>query len=140
MNLKNEINAAFDEYVHENYADNADMRHAIKSHPRRQRFLENLETEFRKVRIMNIGKGKKFYKPETIRWAVKQMMGFFVSSMELEANERVASDAEKARVKSEAEDMRDIDRTLEGKPSGDYADIVQVVGDGDAELKTQNKA
>ena len=109
-----------------------DVKSGVLSHERKEVFLTNVRKQINEIRKKRLMLGKRPLEDAEYIWIVESMTEMFVGASKLMFDERVKSDAEKTRLKKEADEIKDIESTLAGKPSGDYADIVKIVGDGDA--------
>lgn len=113
----------------------ADLKTAAKNHPARKIMFENLNKQLMDVRALRLKEGKGPLLDSTVDWFIAEMTQMYVNQVKAVFELKAKSDAEKTRLKREADDKADIDATIAGTPQGDYADIVQAIGDGDAALK-----
>ena len=110
----------------------SDVKTGILSHERKELFLTNVEKQINEVRAKRLQLGRRPLQDPEYIWAIESMTEMFVGASIKYHDERIKSDAEKTRVKRESDNIADLESTIAGKPQGDYADIVQAVGDGDA--------
>lgn len=108
-----------------------DVKAGVLNHERKESFFKNMKAEINKIREARLKHGKKPLTDDQITWMIRSMTRFFVIGVKAEADHRIASAAEKTRQKTEADNLADLDATVSGKPQGDYAEIVSIVGDGD---------
>jgi hypothetical protein len=134
MNLDKIVRSTFVKTI--NKLDiSGDIKSAAQTHETKEKFITNLKTQINNARKQRLAVGKKPFKDSSFIWWVEQMTGFYVGTVQQYFEQRSKSDAEKTRVKREADEKADIDATIAGKPQGDYADILTAVGDGDAVSK-----
>lgn len=117
----------------------ADVKSGILSHERKELFLSNVRKQINEIRATRLRLGKRPFEDSEYIWMIESMTEMFVGASIKFYEDRAKSSAEKTRIKTEIDDVNDMESTLAGKPQGDYADIVQVVGDGDALEKLQEK-
>lgn len=110
-----------------------DLMEGVLRHERKEVFISNVKKEINILREARLAKGKRPLREDEVSWMIRSMTRFFISGVKAESIRRHASQAEKTRLKAEADNIADLEATVAGKPQGDYADIVEVVGDGDAE-------
>lgn len=110
----------------------ADIKQAALSHDTKATFFGNLKAHIMNARIDRIKQGKPAFKPATFEWWVSEMSKYYVSTVATFYEIKAKSEAEQTRLKRESDFKKDIDATISGKPQGDFADIVSIVGDGDA--------
>lgn len=110
-----------------------DLIEGVLRHERKEVFITNVKKEINKIREARLKAGKKPLDEDQISWMIRSMTRFFIAGVKAEATQRHASAAEKTRAKTEADNIADLEATVKGKPQGDYADIVEAVGDGDAD-------
>lgn len=107
----------------------SDLQRHITDHERKSMFLSNMEEQLNLVERLRLSQGKGPLKKETLEWATFEMTNTFIQTV-LEHKELQAKPAiEKTKIKAEHDNLRDIESTLQGKPSGDFADIVESVED-----------
>lgn len=86
-------------------------------HPRVEGFITNLNNEIRKARLKLIRKGK-IITEQTVKGLVYDFTAMFMSNMETEARRRYESDLERVAREAQIQEHKDMDATLDGKPSG----------------------
>ena len=115
----------------------ADVKSGVLSHERKEKFLTNVEKQIMEVRKKRLALGRRPLEDPEYIWMIESMTEMFVGASTMLFEERAKSEAEKTRLKREADEIKDLENTLAGKPTGDYADIVKAVGDGDATTKVE---
>lgn len=124
MDYKNKVRKWFKVYVQNMKTIDAEFKNILnrERHPNLERFFENMAEELIRVQRTRVKRGRKIATDEQLAWLVGQMAEVFVSGMHKEAKRRYETDIERAKREFEAAKIKEFDDTLDGRPSGEFAE------------------
>lgn len=123
----------------------AGLRKALKSHDRVPKFIDNLSDEFTKLAAQRLSIGKPLPAERHLESMVKDFTEMFVKGIQANAEARYESEIKASMRKAEADHRRDLENTIDGNATGDYADVLKEGGvtsldsrdhDGEEETRT----
>lgn len=100
-----------------------ELKDAMRTHPRIQIFLDNLYKKLQEVQVTRTLKGKPPFSENTIKYAVHSLTDWFVITVKEEGERRYRSKLEEMRLKKIAETQADLEKTSNGKPTGDFEEL-----------------
>jgi len=106
----------------------SDLRRALKSHERVPKFIANLSEEFTKLAAHRIKIGKPLPSDKHLESLVQDFTHVFIAGIKNDAEKRYESDIKKMLRKSEQDSRDDLESTIAGNASGDYADLIEEGG------------
>ena len=106
----------------------SDLRRALKSHERVPKFIDNLSEEFTKLASSRLKIGKQLPAEKHLEAIVVDFTTVFVQGIQNQAEKRYESDIQKMLRKAEEDNRRDLEQTIDGNASGDYADVLDEGG------------
>lgn len=127
----------------------AGLRQALKAHERVPKFIDCLSDEFTKLASHRLKIGKPLPADRHLESMVKDITEIFIKGVQAKASQSYESEITRAMRKQETDRLRDLDSTIDGKASGDYADVISEGGvttldsrdyDGEGENEKENRA
>jgi hypothetical protein len=104
-----------------------ELRRSCVKHERFNQLIQNLVIQFQKVQDLRAIQKKPPIKDNTIKSAVQDFALQFVCNVNRVAEERIASELEKQRLKDEADYAKDLNNSADGKLSGDFEELAEYV-------------
>lgn len=129
MDYKAFVRKHYQNAIEKNTWANRELIASLRHHERVPSFIDNLAVQLKKAQEFRIKSGKPPFKIETIAWSVNEMTEVFLRGIESKANQRAESEIAKYQRKHAMDEANDIEQTLAGNPSGDYADLDIEIGE-----------
>ncbi len=104
------------------------LRRALKSHERVPRFIDNLSDEFTKLASHRLKVGKPLPADKHLESLVKDFTLVFIKGIQNKAEQSYESEIKRAMRKQAQDSMADLENTIAGNASGDYADVLKEGG------------
>lgn len=104
------------------------LRRSLKSHERVPRFIDNLSDEFTKLAAHRLKVGKALPAERHLESLVKDFTEVFIKGIQNKAEQSYESDIKAAMRKQAQDSMADLENTISGNASGDYADVLKEGG------------
>ena len=106
----------------------AGLRKSLKSNERVPQFIDNLSGEFTKLAAHRLKVGKALPADKHLESLVRDFTEVFVKGIQNKAEQTYESEI-RSMMRKQAEDSRnDLENTVAGKASGDYADVLKEGG------------
>ena len=106
----------------------AGLRRSLKSHERVPRFIDNLSDEFTKLAAHRLKAGKALPADKHLKSIVKDFTEIFVKGIQNKAEQSYESELRAAMRKQKQDAENDLEKTIAGNASGDYADVLKEGG------------
>lgn len=139
--MKAMVTKAFRETVmNSNY--NSEMKLSVLGHERMKGFVTRLTVELIKVQALRTNQGKPIFKAPAIRSLVKDFTETFLQGFHNVAEKRIESDLQKIQRQAELDKQAALEATANGKPTGEYAELVNMgvtIGDTKVTSNGQEK-
>jgi|JI10StandDraft_1071094.scaffolds.fasta_scaffold02886_20 hypothetical protein len=101
------------------------LRRSLKSHERVPRFIDNLSDEFTKLAAHRLKVGKALPADRHLESLVRDFTEMFVHGIKTKADMAYESEIKASMRKQMEDNRRDLENTIEGNASGDYADVLK---------------
>ena len=88
-----------------------------RTNPKIENFLNHLDQQVKGAQAKLLRKGKSV-KPDTIKGFIFELTDFFIKNLETEAKRRHESDLARLAREAKEQEIKDMESTLAGKPSG----------------------
>ena len=98
-------------------------------------FVENMTREIQKAHAVKIKKAGRPFKQTHVNELLVEMIALFCWQLETEANRRHESDLAKTVRDREQQEIKDMDNTLDGKPSGIFEEMGVIVNESREKLQ-----
>ena len=95
-----------------------ELKRSLKTNERVPSFIANLEAEFKKLPPQILSNQRK------LQDTVRSLTNLFLHLVEKKATQNIQSDLETARIKAEQQYLKEIDETSEGRPTGEFIEIL----------------
>lgn len=102
-----------------------DLKQAAKRHPRVEEIVKSLTLAFQDIQDERQKLRKPPVKESTITWATESYAGMFIRKVEIEAHKRGESDLNRVLREQKEKHAKDLEKTAEGTPSGDFESMVK---------------
>lgn len=89
----------------------------LSKFPRLKTFIDNLTSEVKKAQATLIMRGRTI-KPQTVKGLVYDFTNVFLQNCQTEAKRKYESDMARIVREQKAQELKDMEKTLEGTPSG----------------------
>lgn len=96
-----------------------ELRKALKTHERVPKFFEGLQKEFATIEQRKIKMTR-----EDVKKVVYDLTMVFVACLKRRVDEQSMSDLGRLISKNKAQKIKDLDETADGKPSGEYIELL----------------
>lgn len=96
------------------------------THPKVEEFLGNLDRQIKRAQD-KLWKKRKVVKPETVKGLVYDFAGMFLRNMEEAAKRQYESDIARIVRETKIQEHKDMEATLEGRPSGIFEEAGVIV-------------
>lgn len=126
MDIKSTVLKTFNDTV-KNAHVNTELKKALLNHPNMRVFVQNIYAELVGVEQIRASKQKPRLKKTTIESYVKDMTNHFIMQFNHVAEVKAMSDLEKLRRSSEIQKQKDLEASADGKLTGEYEELNQIV-------------
>ena len=118
------IKNSFEEYIRLNQTIDANLKSVVLRHERSRIFLENLDIEIKKINILRFKKGKPPIEDHRIKDLIYTMTDVYIGTIKSESRQRSESILAKISRQEEIKKKQDMDNTINGNPTGDFAEFI----------------
>lgn len=94
------------------------LLNSLSPPPRVETLLTNLENQIKTIQAVRLSKGRKPVAQHVVKDMVFDFVNVFMANMETEAKLRYESDNARILREEKAQELKDMEATLAGKPSG----------------------
>lgn len=124
MNVRPIVAKVFEDTINETPM-NSELKRAIRNHPKIKGVIQNVANQILTADAHRRSKGKKAFKQATIEGSARDFAQMFIKGIAEEIRKREQSDIERIAEETKLQKAKDLDATINGKPSGDYVDMVK---------------
>lgn len=101
----------------------AELKAALRTQERIPLFVTNLATELQKVQDLRLKKGKPLFGERTLKETVYDFVDVFIKGLVSAKNAEYEASINKIVRAQKAQELKDMESTLDGKPQGAFEEI-----------------
>lgn len=131
------VNKAVRQYIKNHKRIPGEMKHSLKKSNYLDQYIKRLSGELQRAQHLQIERRGKRFKPDTIKSMCAEFTEVFLTGIENAAERKRESEIEKYRRVHAADEVKDMQSTLEGKSSGVFEDMGLVIPE-DQQDQTEN--
>ena len=102
-----------------------DLRVALRSHERMPKFFYNIAKEIENLQDHYLKTGKDPVDEKTIKEIIYDVTDMFINGVKAEAEKRQESDAKRLLAEKKAQELKELDATASGTPTGEFEEIFE---------------